>query len=540
LAGLTAFALAAYFILLPGLSSARTEPPAIEVNLATWLLGLSVPADAKNAVNPLGADLADTTAGNNLFQQKCETCHAYDGSGNTLLGLGLFPRAPNLKPAVSSMTDGEIFYHIQEGIRNTAMPAFTLPERQIWQLVTYIRALPKINPEKPLATHEETLVAIADGHYVGSPSCASCHEDIYNRWKDTKMANVVRDPRLHPDAIIPDLSIPDPLLTFTLDDIALTYGSGWKQRYFKKVGDDYFPFPAQWDVTNKVWRRYHAGENTDWWVPFYPDPGDNSQRPTGPLCDGCHSVGYNIETKAVAEWNVGCESCHGAGSVHALSPLASNILNPSHMHHVDADDTCIQCHSQGQPLSNPINGTYYDWAVGFKVGLDLADFWKLEEHELGTQSFTHFADGSAHKNRMQGNDYIQSQMYKKGVTCSNCHDVHGTENDALLREPKETLCLSCHAPNSQNGPRADSVAAHTHHREESEGSECVSCHMPKIAATVADINVRSHTFKFITPTQSETMGVPNACNLCHKDETAEWATTELSNWENLSHWRMKQ
>ena len=69
------------------------------------------------------------------------------------------------------------------------------------------------------------------------------------------MANVVRDPKQHPDAIIPDLAKSDPLLTFTKDDIAFVYGSKWKQRYFTKVGDDYFPLPAQWDVTNKIWRH---------------------------------------------------------------------------------------------------------------------------------------------------------------------------------------------------------------------------------------------------------------------------------------------
>ena len=55
------------------------------------------------------------------------------------------------------------------------------------------------------------------------------------------MANVVRDPRKHPDAIIPDLSKPDPLVSFSKDDIAFVYGSRWKQRYFTKIGDDYFP-----------------------------------------------------------------------------------------------------------------------------------------------------------------------------------------------------------------------------------------------------------------------------------------------------------
>ena len=55
------------------------------------------------------------------------------------------------------------------------------------------------------------------------------------------MANVVRDPREHPEAIIPDLSKPNPLVAFSTNDIALVYGGKWKQRYFKKIGDDYFP-----------------------------------------------------------------------------------------------------------------------------------------------------------------------------------------------------------------------------------------------------------------------------------------------------------
>ena len=129
------------------------------------------------------------------------------------------------------------------------------------------------------------------------------------------MANVVRDPKEHPDAITPDLSRPDPLITFTRDDIAFVYGSKWKQRYFKKVGDDYFPLPAQWDVTNKRLAPVsRPAEGTDWWMAFYP--ADNMQRPTGPLCDGCHSVNYDITTKTVTEWNVGCEKCHGPGSAH--------------------------------------------------------------------------------------------------------------------------------------------------------------------------------------------------------------------------------
>ena len=88
-----------------------------------------------------------------------------------------------------------------------------------------------------------------------------------------------------------------------------------------------------------------------------------------------------------------------------------------------------------QPLQKPLNGVYYDWPVGFHVGLNLQDYWQLEEHKLGELSFTHFPDGTAHKNRMQGNDFAQSEMFKHGVTCWSCHDVHGTRNEADTLKP---------------------------------------------------------------------------------------------------------
>src|ERR1051326_1830625 len=262
--------------------------------------------------------------------------------------------------------------------------------------------------------------------YVGSATCGDCHPSVYERWSKTRMANVVTDPHVRRQVIIPDLSKPDPLLNFKLDDIALVYGTKWKQRYFTKIGNDYFPLGAQWDVNHRIWRAYSVPAGADWWVPFYPP--ENSKRPTGPLCDGCHSVNYDIKTKTVTEWNVGCERCHGPGSQHASNPSRANIVNPARLDFVRATDTCIQCHSQGQPLSNPISGQNYDWPVGFQQGLNLRDFWKLEDHKLGETTFTHFADGTGHKNRMQGNDFVQSVMYRRGVACFSCHDVHGTEN----------------------------------------------------------------------------------------------------------------
>jgi predicted CXXCH cytochrome family protein len=278
-------------------------------------------------------------------------------------------------------------------------------------------------------------------------------------------------------------------------------------------------------------------ENTDWWEPYYP--GDNMKRPTGPTCDGCHSVNYDIRTRHVTEWNVGCERCHGPGSDHVAHPTRGNVINPAHLDDVASTDTCIQCHSQGRPLQNPIEGQYYDWPVGYQIGGNLRNFWTLEDHTLGTTTFTHYADGTAHKNRMQGNDFVQSLMYRRGVTCASCHDVHGTANYAQLRKPASQICLDCHGALSPNGPRTATLEAHTHHAATSAGSECVACHMPKIETTIADVKVSAHTFAFITPAMTDRYQIPNPCTSCHTDKTTAWAKDAMARWDERSPWRLQ-
>ena len=520
---------------------ARQEPSALEAFVAEGLVNLSIPKEDKALKSPLDASPngSDVAMGRELYQKHCETCHGFDGNGKTSAGGGVYPPPHSLSRAALAQrhrTDGELFYFIRNGVRNTAMPGWQLPDQQIWQLVAFVRNLP-VTVAAAHAPSPKPAADVLDGaHFVGSASCEKCHADIYARWKKTPMANVVRDPKEHPEAITPDLNSGDPLITFTKDDIAFVYGTLWKQRYFKKVGDDYYPFPAQWDVTHKKWKPYFVKD--DWWAPLYPP--DNFQRPTGALCDGCHSVNYDIKTKVVSEWNVGCEKCHGPGSEHVKQATAKNILCPSNMDYVAANDSCIQCHSQGRPLTNPIDGKNYDWPVGYDVRKKLSDYWKLEEHELGKTSFTHFPDGTAHKNRMQGNDYVTSQMYTHGVTCFTCHDVHGTEYPAQLRKPASALCLDCHGPNSPSGPRTASLEEHTHHKTGSAGSECIACHMPKIAQTIGDVNVRSHTFRFVGPALTDSMKIPNACNVCHTEKNSTWATEALKAWSDQSPWRVAQ
>jgi predicted CXXCH cytochrome family protein len=519
--------------------SAADQPSAAESAVARAVRNLGIPRTARNEKNPWTATPALLQEAQENFTNRCAGCHGKEGDGRSGVGQNLYPRASNLRAdPTQNLTDGEIHYIIQNGVPLTGMPALGNPSSGqdgdiAWKLVLYVRSIGLMTPPEKA----EQKATAASAHYVGSASCQKCHAEIYDRWKKTPMANVVRDPREHPDAIIPNLATNNVSPKFTKDQVAFVYGSLWKQRYFTKIGDDYFPEPAQWDVSNKKWLKYFVPNGGDWWAPFYP--GDNMKRPTGPTCDGCHSVDYNIQTKQVAEWNVGCERCHGPGSAHVDRATRGNILNPARMDYVGASDTCIQCHSQGRPLTNPIDGKYYDWPVGYRVGLNLRDYWQLEDHRLGELSFTHFPDGTAHKNRMQGNDFVQSVMYRRGVTCSDCHDAHGTKNYAQLRKPANEICLDCHGPGSRNGPREATLAGHTHHRDGSTGSACVACHMPKIEAEIPGVFVSAHTFAFISPAATDKYKIPNPCTSCHMDKTTEWAAGAISHWSSDSPWRME-
>ena len=191
-----------YNYVVSGGMIARQKPSSFEVVAARWVLNWSVPRQAKELKNPLSANATsvDLLAGRELYQQKCEICHAYDGSGATEAAAGQYPPPIDLRgPEVSKASDGEVFYFIRNGIRNTAMAGWQLPDTDTWRLVAYLRNLPK---DIAISAESQTAGYAVSASYVGSAACKSCHSGIYDRWKVTRMANVARDPRDHPDAII--------------------------------------------------------------------------------------------------------------------------------------------------------------------------------------------------------------------------------------------------------------------------------------------------------------------------------------------------
>src|SRR5437016_14110499 len=132
----------------------QPEPGAMELRIADAIRDFAIPSEAKARSNPLEPSKETISKGMDHFARYCAMCHANDGSGKkTAIGSGLYPKPPDLRDA-QHMTDGEIFYIIENGVRFTGMPAFGTgqddPEgtRQVWQLVHFIRHLPEITKEE--------------------------------------------------------------------------------------------------------------------------------------------------------------------------------------------------------------------------------------------------------------------------------------------------------------------------------------------------------------------------------------------------------
>lgn len=124
--------------------TARGQASGLEAFFAQRALGVSVPASAKDKKNPLAHTSENAATGQSRFMQKCAICHALDGSGRTEIGSGEYPHPPDLRSAqVQNMSDGELFYIIQNGVRYSGMPAWALPDDDTWRLVTFVRQLPK-------------------------------------------------------------------------------------------------------------------------------------------------------------------------------------------------------------------------------------------------------------------------------------------------------------------------------------------------------------------------------------------------------------
>jgi mono/diheme cytochrome c family protein len=133
--------------------SARAQPTILESMAARQARALALPGAAKQRVNPVAESpevLADARA---HWADHCAACHSNNGSGEAEMGKHMYPPAPDMRKAdTQNLTDGELFYIIQNGIRLTGMPSWgsgtSHDEKDSWKLVRFIRHLPKLTAEE--------------------------------------------------------------------------------------------------------------------------------------------------------------------------------------------------------------------------------------------------------------------------------------------------------------------------------------------------------------------------------------------------------
>jgi predicted CXXCH cytochrome family protein len=330
--------------------------------------------------------------------------------------------------------------------------------------------------------------------YVGSEKCGECHRDKYLEQKNSFHSRMMRDPNEEPEALLGDFESPSDILTFSKDDVAYTIGGSLhpNQYYLTYVGNDLFYLPAKWEV--------------DQWLPRNPNTWNLPNNSWFLTCSGCHSLGADPEERTFVEPAVGCESCHGPGSVHvststAIESRLDSIINPVELPGHQQAQICGQCHTNGHdPTGN------FSFPRGFLPGMNLEIYYERFLADEDPEEF--YPDGTSKAHHPQYLDWSTSPHAEAGVKCSDCHDPHKRENIHQLREEKTKLCLSCHTITGTPS------LTHSIH----DFGPCEGCHMAALGYGP------SHTFKVVTPEDTINLAdgnltiQPNACNTCHYHE----------------------
>lgn len=134
--------------------SARAQPTRLEAAVADMARRMAVPDAVRRKRNPVTASPAVLREGMAHYADHCAQCHANNGSGQTMLGAGMYPKPPDMRlPETQGKTDGVLFSTIENGIRLSGMPAFSDgSEDESWKLVVFLRHLPVLT-----AAEEESM-----------------------------------------------------------------------------------------------------------------------------------------------------------------------------------------------------------------------------------------------------------------------------------------------------------------------------------------------------------------------------------------------
>jgi len=413
------------------------------------------------------------------------------------------------------------------------------------------------------------LSALREPEYVGREQCHSCHEQQYKAWQGSHH----------------DLAMQEANDSTVLGDFNNTHFNyyGVKSTFFKKDGKYFvntdnakgemqdFEIKYTFGVTplqqyliefpggrlqalNIVWDTHKKDEGGQRWVHLYPNENvdhTDALHWTGVyqnwnnMCAECHSTNlrknYDYTKDAYdTQWNeidVSCEACHGPASNHvqwaqAIAkgeswPASENkglelSLGDAKKGHWEIKegqpvaarsesfntstqiDTCARCHSRRAAFGDD-----------YHYGRPLMD---THNPALLTEAL-YYADGQIKDEVYVYGSFLQSKMYQHGVTCSDCHNPHSLE----LKQKGNGVCTQCHNKTVYD------VSSHHHHPEGNAGAQCVECHMPATKYMVVDPR-RDHSMRIPRPDLSDEIKSPNACVMCHKKESNQWAAQAIAKW----------
>jgi len=249
------------------------------------------------------------------------------------------------------------------------------------------------------------------------------------------------------------------------------------------------------------------------------------------MCAHCHMTGYEKKYDPAAdsyasswvEHGIGCIQCHGAmpNDHKFLPPDAKRPAGapPTALFKTDRPrmmQTCAPCHARNELLT-----------ASFQPGDSYHDHFRIT---LPVDPIVYYPDGQQRDEDFNWTSVLLSRMALAGVTCFDCHDPHTTKT--ILPATDNNLCMRCHGnPPQPAFPKAPTIdpVAHSHHKPESTGNQCVTCHMP---TTNYMVRAPRHDHGRLKPDPllTKELGIPNACDRCHTDKTTDWSIEYANQW----------
>jgi len=388
---------------------------------------------------------------------------------------------------------------------------------------------------------------------IGPEACVECHADAVADWKTSHHAKANRPVSVEIDrpAFTPARRIQESGVTYemaetdgkfelrvlhddgkidTYDLVGVIGYTPLRQYLALLPGNKFQTISATYDVLEDRWVDVYAGEDRlpgEWghWIGQGMNWNAN--------CAYCHTTEYkksfDFESDSYhSSWTqqgLACAECHTGLEEHvAAAKEGDNTTGLSTLTTIQTEHNCATCHSRRDQLTSD----------AFLPGDNYHDHFSLS---FPDQPNLYHHDGQILDEDFVYGSFQMSRMAHSNVSCKDCHNPHTLKT--ILPIENNLLCMRCHSGGVEKAPVIEPLA-HSFHTEGSTGNQCVNCHMSK--TTYMQVDPRAdHAFLSPDPLLTKELGIPNACNKCHTDESVDWAVEHAEAWygEKMSTHRQR-